>query len=40
VALPWVSLAVADYGVKLALAALSIAPYGFVLTLMRPRQAA
>jgi uncharacterized PurR-regulated membrane protein YhhQ (DUF165 family) len=41
-ALPWVSLAVADYSVKLALAALSIAPYGAILTLMRarPRQTA
>lgn len=40
--LPWVSLAVADYGVKLALATLSIAPYGAVLALMRtrPQQAA
>ena len=28
IALPWVNLAVADYLVKLALAALSIAPYG------------
>ncbi|RDI61958.1 queuosine precursor transporter [Microvirga subterranea] len=37
VALPWVSLAVADYSVKLALAALSIAPYGAILTLMRSR---
>jgi uncharacterized PurR-regulated membrane protein YhhQ (DUF165 family) len=36
VALPWVNLAVADYLVKLALAAISIAPYGAVLALMRP----
>ncbi len=35
VALPWVNLAVADYLVKLALAALSIAPYGAILRLMR-----
>ena len=34
-ALPWVNLAVADYGVKLALAALSIAPYGALLTVIR-----
>ena len=33
--LPWVTLALADYGVKLALAAVSIAPYGAVLALMR-----
>jgi hypothetical protein len=33
--LPWVNLAVADYGVKLALAALSIAPYGALLTVIR-----
>ncbi|MBM6581816.1 queuosine precursor transporter [Microvirga sp. BT689] len=37
VALPWVNLAIADYLVKLALAAISIAPYGAVLALMRPR---
>ena len=36
-ALPWVSLAVADYLVKLAIASIAIAPYGAVLTLMRPR---
>lgn len=35
IALPWVSLAVADYTVKLVLAALSIAPYGAVLSLIR-----
>jgi uncharacterized PurR-regulated membrane protein YhhQ (DUF165 family) len=34
-ALPWVNLAAADYLVKLLLAALSIAPYGVVLSLMR-----
>jgi uncharacterized PurR-regulated membrane protein YhhQ (DUF165 family) len=34
-ALPWTSLALADYGVKLALAAVSIAPYGALLGLMR-----
>ena len=34
-ALPWTSLAVADYGVKLALAAVSIAPYGAMLGVMR-----
>jgi hypothetical protein len=34
-ALPWVTLALADYGVKLAIAALAIAPYGAVLGLMR-----
>lgn len=33
--LPWTTLALADYGVKLALAALAIAPYGAVLALMR-----
>jgi uncharacterized PurR-regulated membrane protein YhhQ (DUF165 family) len=33
--LPWVNLALADYGVKLALAAVAIAPYGAVLALMR-----
>ncbi len=33
--LPWVSLAVADYGVKLCLAAVAIAPYGAVLTVIR-----
>lgn len=37
IALPWVNLAVADYSVKLALAAIAIAPYGAILTLMRPR---
>ena len=36
IALPWVSLALADYGVKLALAAIAIAPYGAVLRIMRP----
>ncbi|HEX2554076.1 MAG TPA: queuosine precursor transporter [Microvirga sp.] len=36
-ALPWTSLAAADYLVKLALAALSIAPYGAILALMRRR---
>ena len=35
IALPWISLAVADYLVKLALAALSIAPYGALLAVMR-----
>ncbi|MCG7393647.1 queuosine precursor transporter [Microvirga sp. ACRRW] len=35
IALPWVNLAVADYMVKLALAAISIAPYGAILRLMR-----
>jgi uncharacterized PurR-regulated membrane protein YhhQ (DUF165 family) len=35
IALPWSSLAVADYLVKLTLAALSIAPYGALLALMR-----
>jgi queuosine precursor transporter len=39
VALPWVSLAVADYLVKLAIAALAIAPYGALLRVMRPRMA-
>jgi len=34
-ALPWISLALADYAVKLALAALAIAPYGLLLRLMR-----
>jgi uncharacterized PurR-regulated membrane protein YhhQ (DUF165 family) len=34
-ALPWVNLALADYGVKLALAAISIAPYGALLTVIR-----
>jgi uncharacterized PurR-regulated membrane protein YhhQ (DUF165 family) len=34
-ALPWVSLAWADYGVKLALAALAIAPYGALLALIQ-----
>ena len=37
IALPWVNLAVADYGVKLVLAAIAIAPYGAVMALMRPR---
>ncbi|MDP8919181.1 MAG: queuosine precursor transporter [Pseudomonadota bacterium] len=37
IALPWVNLAFADYGVKLALAAIAIAPYGAILALMRPR---
>ncbi len=36
IALPWVNLAVADYLVKLALAAISIAPYGLILAFMRP----
>ena len=35
IALPWVNLAVADYLVKLALAAIAIAPYGVILRLMR-----
>ncbi|KAA2237101.1 queuosine precursor transporter [Salinarimonas soli] len=35
-ALPWVSLALADYAVKLALAALAIAPYGALLRVTRP----
>ncbi|WP_210493183.1 queuosine precursor transporter [Microvirga antarctica] len=35
IALPWTNLAMADYAVKLLLAALSIAPYGAVLVLMR-----
>ena len=37
IALPCVNLAVADYLVKLALAAIAIAPYGAILALMRPR---
>lgn len=37
-ALPWTSLAAADYAVKLALAALSIAPYGALLGIMRRRE--
>ncbi len=35
IALPWTNLAMADYLVKLALAAISIAPYGAILRLMR-----
>jgi uncharacterized PurR-regulated membrane protein YhhQ (DUF165 family) len=35
-ALPWVTLALADYGVKLSLSVFSILPYGLVLRLMRP----
>lgn len=35
IALPWTNLAIADYLVKLALAAISIAPYGVVLRLIR-----
>ncbi len=35
IALPWMNLAVADYLVKLALAAIAIAPYGAILRLMR-----
>jgi len=35
IALPWTNLALADYLVKLALAAIAIAPYGAVLRLMR-----
>ncbi|MXQ11236.1 queuosine precursor transporter [Microvirga makkahensis] len=35
IALPWVNLAVADYLVKLALAAIAIAPYGAILRIMR-----
>jgi queuosine precursor transporter len=35
VALPWVNLAVADYLVKLALAAIAIAPYGAMLSVIR-----
>jgi uncharacterized PurR-regulated membrane protein YhhQ (DUF165 family) len=41
-ALPWTNLAMADYAVKLLLAALSIAPYGAILVMMRrpvPRRA-
>jgi uncharacterized PurR-regulated membrane protein YhhQ (DUF165 family) len=34
-ALPWVNLALADYGVKLALAVVSIAPYGALLGVIR-----
>jgi uncharacterized PurR-regulated membrane protein YhhQ (DUF165 family) len=37
IVLPWTSLAVADYFVKLALAALSIAPYGALVGVMRRR---
>ncbi len=33
--LPWTTLALADYGVKLALAAVSIAPYGAMLGVIR-----
>jgi len=36
IALPWTTLAIADYGVKLALSIFSILPYGIVLRLMRP----
>jgi uncharacterized PurR-regulated membrane protein YhhQ (DUF165 family) len=35
VALPWVNLAIADYLVKLCLAAISIAPYGALLAVIR-----
>jgi uncharacterized PurR-regulated membrane protein YhhQ (DUF165 family) len=35
IALPWTNLAMADYAVKLALAALSIAPYGAIVMIMR-----
>lgn len=35
IALPWTNLAIADYLVKLALAAIAIAPYGAILRLMR-----
>ena len=35
-ALPWVTLALADYGVKLFLSVFSILPYGLVLRIMRP----
>ncbi|QRM29866.1 queuosine precursor transporter [Microvirga sp. VF16] len=35
IVLPWTNLAIADYLVKLALAAIAIAPYGAVLRLMR-----
>ena len=35
VSLPWVNLALADYGVKLALAIVSIAPYGVILQVIR-----
>lgn len=41
-AVPWVTLALADYGVKLALAVVAIAPYGALLRVVRagePRQA-
>jgi queuosine precursor transporter len=37
-ALPWVSLAAADYLVKLALAAIAIAPYGAMLTVIQREQ--
>ncbi|MBF9232838.1 queuosine precursor transporter [Microvirga alba] len=36
IALPWVTLALADYGVKLTLSAVSIIPYGAMLRVMRP----
>ncbi|MGO4707049.1 queuosine precursor transporter [Microvirga sp. 2MCAF38] len=36
VALPWVTLAIADYGVKLTLSVISIIPYGAMLRFMRP----
>ena len=39
IALPWVNLAAADYLVKLALAAIAIAPYGAILAFMRPMRA-
>ncbi|WP_445501057.1 queuosine precursor transporter [Microvirga sp. G4-2] len=35
IALPWTNLAIADYLVKLALAAIAIAPYGAILRFMR-----
>jgi uncharacterized PurR-regulated membrane protein YhhQ (DUF165 family) len=35
VSLPWVNLALADYGVKLALAIVSIAPYGALVEVIR-----
>ncbi|NIX75215.1 queuosine precursor transporter [Microvirga sp. c23x22] len=35
-ALPWVTLAIADYGVKLTLSAFSILPYGAMLRVINP----
>ncbi|TVR06192.1 MAG: VUT family protein [Salinarimonadaceae bacterium] len=39
IALPWRTLAIADYGVKLSIAAVALIPYGALLRFAAPREA-